>query len=137
MADFSQPHGFLIVAVTTGSGTFPLPGAFVTISVQTPDGPVLYRIVRTDESGRTPTIALPAPAKSESTSPEQPTPYLSYNVRVDLKGYQPAIVRGISIFPNISSVLPISLAPLSIDQDEMNIQNLPPEVLNTDAKGAL
>lgn len=130
MTDFPQALGYLIVAVTAAQGTIPLPNALVTVSADTPDGPILYRTVRTDASGRTPIIELPAPALSESTTPDQPTPYLNYNVRVDQLGYQPAEVRGISIFPGIASTLPVRLAPITNNQDDMNINNLPPEVLN-------
>ena len=77
MADVTQAVGKLVVAVTTAQGTIPLPGALVTVSAQTEDGPVLYRIVRTDTSGRTPVLELPAPSLSDSLSPDQPTPYLN------------------------------------------------------------
>ena len=56
MADVTQAVGKLVVAVTTAQGTIPLPGALVTVSAQTEDGPVLYRVVRTDTSGRTPVL---------------------------------------------------------------------------------
>lgn len=131
MAEYPQALGFLVVAVTAGQGTIPLPGALVTVSAQTEDGPVLYRAVRTDASGRTPVLELPAPAKSESTSPDQPTPYLNYTVNVALPGYQTEEVRDISIFPGIASTLPVQLSPATGSQSQTNVIDLPPEVLNS------
>lgn len=131
MADFTQALGYLVVAVTTGQGTIPLPGALVTVSAQTEDGPVLYRVVRTDNSGRTPVLELPAPAASESLTPDQPTPYLNYTVSVALPGYRTAEVRDISIFPGIASTLPVRLSPSTASGSQTEITDLPPELLNT------
>ena len=130
MADYPQALGFLVVAVTAGQGAIPLPGALVAVSAQTEDGPVLYRSVRTDASGRTPILELPAPAKSESMTPDQPTPYLNYTVRVDLPCYQSAEVRDISIFPGIASTLPVQLSPSTNSQPQTNVTNIPRDALN-------
>ena len=131
MAEYPQALGFLVVAVTAGQGTIPLPGALVTVSAQTEDGPVLYRAVRTDASGRTPVLELPAPSLSDSLSPDQPTPYLNYTVNVSLPGYQTAEVRDISIFPGIASTLPVPLTPSTASGNSTEITDLPPELLDT------
>lgn len=131
MAELSQAFGRLVVAVTAAQGTIPLSDALVTVSAQTPDGPVLYRAVHTDTSGRTPVLELPAPTKSDSLSPDQPTPYLNYTVQVALPGYRSAEVRDISIFPGIASTLPVQLVPASAGGDAPDITNLPPETLDT------
>lgn len=131
MADVTQAVGKLVVAVTTAQGTIPLPGALVTVSAQTEDGPVLYRVVRTDTSGRTPVLELPAPSLSDSLSPDQPTPYLNYTVNVSLPGYQTAEVRDISIFPGIASTLPVPLTPSTASGNSTEITDLPPELLDT------
>lgn len=131
MADMTQAIGKLVMAVTTAQGTIPLPGALVTVSAQTEDGAVLYRVVRTDASGRTPVLELPAPSLSDSLSPDQPTPYLSYTVNVSLPGYQTAEVRNISIFPGIKSTLPVPLMPSTASGRQTEITDLPPEQLDT------
>lgn len=131
MTEVTQAIGRLVVAVTTAQGTVPLPGALVTVSAQTADGPVLYRVVRTDDSGRTPVLELPAPALTESLSPDQPTPYLNYTVNVSQPGYRTAEVRDISIFPGIKSTLPVPLMPLTASGSQIEITDLPPELLDT------
>lgn len=131
MPDYPKALGFLVVAVTTAQGTLPLPGALVTVYAQNEGQPVLYRTVRTDISGRSPIMELPAPALEDSLSPNQPLPYLNYSVKVDLQDYQSAEVRDISIFPGIASTLPISLSPETIGQPSTNVNILPPELLNT------
>ncbi len=131
MADYPNALGFLMVAVTTAQGTIPLPNALVTVYTQDEGQPVLYRTVRTDRSGRTPVIELPAPALEDSIRPDQPIPYLNYSVKVDLPGYQSAEIQDISIFPGIASTLPVSLSPETVGRPSTNINVLPPETLNT------
>lgn len=131
MAEYPKAIGFLRVAVTAARGTIPLPNALVTVYAQPEGGsPVLYRTVRTDASGRTPVMELPAPALEDSIRPDQPIPYLNYSVKVDLPGYQSAQIEDISIFPGIASTLPVSLSPETTGQPSTKINVLPPETLN-------
>jgi len=69
--------------------------------------------------------------RSDSLSPDQPTPYLNYTVNVSLPGYQMAEVRDISIFPGIKSTLPVPLTPSTASEERMEITDLPPELLDT------
>ncbi len=130
MVDYPKALGFLMVAVTTAQGTIPLPGALVTVYAQDEEKPVLYRTVRTDRSGRTSILELPAPALADSIRPDQPIPYLNYSVKVDLPGYQSAQVEDISIFPGIASTLPVSLSPETAGRPSTNINILSQETLN-------
>lgn len=134
MPDYPKALGFLMVAVTTARGTLPLPGTLVTVYAENEGQPVLYRTVRTDISGRSPIMELPAPALEGSLSPDQPLPYLNYSVKVDLPDYQSAEVRDISIFPGVASTLPISLSPETTGRPSTNVNILPQEELNTPDK---
>lgn len=131
MPDYPTALGFLMVSVTTALGTFPLPNALVTVYADNDGQPILYRTVRTDVSGRSPIMELPAPALEESLKPDQPLPYLNYSVKVDLADYQSAQVHDISIFPGIASTLPVSLSPETSAQSSPQVNILPPETLNT------
>ena len=62
MPDYPTALGFLMVSVTTALGTLPLPNALVTVYADNDGQPILYRTVRTDVSGRSPIMELPAPA---------------------------------------------------------------------------
>lgn len=131
MPDYPTALGFLMVSVTTALGTLPLPNALVTVYADNDEQPILYRTVRTDVSGRSPIMELPAPALEESLKPDQPLPYLNYSVKVDLADYQSAQVHDISIFPGIASTLPVSLSPETSAQSSPQVNILPQETLNT------
>lgn len=130
MAGIPQNTGSLVVAVSTRRGTFPLAGALVTVSAQVDGRPTLYRVARTDQSGRTPVFELPAPAPSESLSPGQPLPYASYTVQVDADGYQSADALGVSVFPGIVATLPVWLEPSFSEPSHPQRLDFPPEVLD-------
>lgn len=131
MPEHPKALGFLMVAVTAARGTLPLSDALVTVYTENDGQPVLYRTVRTDVSGRSPLMKLPAPALSGSLSPNQPVPYLNYSVKVDLPDYQSAEIRDISIFPGVASTLPVSLSPETTGRPSTNVNILPQETLNT------
>ena len=131
MPDSPKPFGSLIVSATTALGTVPLPNALVTVYAQNEGNPVLYRTVRTDASGLSPVMELPAPALADSLKPDQPLPYFNYSVKVDLPNYQSVEVRDISIYPGIISTLPISLSPETSSQAPTRVNILPQETLNT------
>ena len=131
MADLNPSVGYLVVAVTTQRGLQPLEGALVTISAQVDGQPQLYRVARTDSSGRTPVFALPAPAVSESLTPDQPLPYASYAVAVDLDGYQSVDSLNVPIFPGVAATFPVAMTPSQPGSPPVREQDFPPESLNT------
>lgn len=108
-------EGYLKVRVTTTGNTLPLEGANVIISEYSPDSTndaVLYSL-RTDRGGLTDTVALPAPAKSDSMRPGSAQPYSLYNISVTYDGYYPIEGVGVPIFAGIVAVQPVNLLPLS------------------------
>ncbi len=115
--------GYLKVRVTTVGRTIPISGAIVKITEYSREttenagnsadvGETLYSL-RTDESGLTQTVSLPAPPASDSMKPGDPLPYALYNVYVTYDGYYPVEGVGVPIFDNIVAVQPIMLIPLS------------------------
>ena len=105
--------GFLQFDVFTAGGAYPVQGALVTVTKQLPSGSGLVRILFSNRSGRTATIALPAPSRSFSQSPGSTTrPFSEYSVTVRAKGYYTIRDIKIPIFAGVKTVQPIDLIPL-------------------------
>ena len=78
--DISQAKGYLLVKVSTARGAIPLEGAQVIIrGAQRDSSDVIYSLL-SDRSGSTPRVALPAPRRILSQSPESLSPYALYSV---------------------------------------------------------
>lgn len=111
-------EGYLRIRVTTTGNTLPLEGANVIISEYSPDNTndtVLYSL-RTDRGGLTDTVALPAPASSDSMRPGFVQPYSLYNISVTYDGYYPVEGVGVPIFAGITAVQPVNLLPLGEEE---------------------
>ena len=104
--------GRLQINVTSTLGLIPIENATVTISYTgVPD--VAIERLTTDSSGKTETIDLPAPPFEYSQQPEEPRPYSEYNVMVEAPGYEPVMVSGTEILPEVTAVQPIRMIPLA------------------------
>lgn len=108
-------NGFLRVRVTEAAGSLPVEGAVVRITEYpgedvSDEGALLYSM-RTDASGLTPIVSLPAPPSGESLAPGAAQPYAVYNISVTYDGYYPVEGVGIPIFDRITAVQPIALLP--------------------------
>lgn len=108
-------NGYLVVFTSTANRAIPLENALVTVSTIQPDGTseLLY-VTRTNQSGRTARLSLPAPPRHNSLIPGSDAAYARYTVSVDLYGYQPVTDRDIFVFSDIVATLPISLIPLEL-----------------------
>lgn len=130
----SPNYGFLRVRVSEAGGTIPVQGALVRISDyngeadnsedtgNTPGDAAIYTLT-TDRDGLTPTVRLAAPPASESQKPMESggvpaIPYSLYNVNISRSGYYPVENVGVPIFAGITAVQPVSLSPLT-EQDEI------------------
>lgn len=103
--------GRLQINVTSTLGLIPIENATVTISYTGVPDVVIERLT-TDSSGQTQTIDLPAPPFEYSQQPEEPRPYSEYNVMVEAPGYEPVMVSGTEILPEVTAVQPIRMIPL-------------------------
>ncbi|MBP0957318.1 MAG: hypothetical protein J5997_08120 [Oscillospiraceae bacterium] len=115
--------GYLQFDVFTAGGAYPVPGAVVAVKKVLPGGVGLVRLMFTDRSGRTPTIALPAPSASLSQNPMNTArPFSEYNVTVRAKGYYTLSDINIPIFVGVKTVQPIDLIPLPEYPEQTPIQ---------------
>ena len=114
----AEKQGYLIIRVATARGAIPLEGAEVTVFTYSPDtdvprgGLIAARI--TDRSGSTSPIALPAPPRQSSLSPQngKTPPYYGYTVDVRLDGYTAQQYINVPIFEGITAIQEADLIPL-------------------------
>lgn len=126
--------GYLVVSVSTARTAIPIENALVTVySIsETGENQLIYN-VRTNRSGQTASLPLPAPPIGNSLSPNQPFPYARYTVRVDYDGFYPVTSNDLTIFPNIVATLPVYLVPLEEFKNtgDTQVRNFPNHNLNT------
>ena len=114
--------GYLIIRATTARGAIPLEGAEVNVYAYPPDtggergGLVASRV--TDRSGNTALIALPAPPRDNSLTPQngRKPPYFAYTVDVRLDGYTAQQYINVPIFEGITAIQEADLIPLPDNQ---------------------
>ena len=107
--------GRLSVSVTTGAGLFPVENATVVISEGDGSGGEIAA-VKTDDSGKTPTIYLPAPDKEMSQQPmseDADNTRAQYNITVSAPGYVTVVVEGISVFDDVTAIQKIDMLTVS------------------------
>ena len=108
-------EGGLVVRVTTARGAIPLEGAQVSIRNYTKEGEgrgdVLYALVSGND-GKTDLVRLPTVARSQSLSPGNGVPFLTYNIEVFLEGYYSQRYINVPIFDGIIAVQPADMIPL-------------------------
>ena len=109
--------GYLIVHVTTARGAIPLEGAQVNIRGNELEfnegrGDILTSIA-TDRDGNTERIVLTTPLKSNSLSPNLPSPFATYFLEVRLEGYGMQSFIAVPIFEGITAIQTVDLIPLS------------------------
>ncbi|MCL2696393.1 MAG: peptidoglycan-binding protein, partial [Clostridiales bacterium] len=107
-------RGYLMMRVSTGDGALPVVGA--RVSVQRPDGTVLYTLV-TDASGETGRVALTAPDVEYTLDPNYGRPAWSViDVRVQAQGFVTEVIHNVEILDTQLTILPVEMHPLAQDE---------------------
>ncbi len=109
--------GQLKISVTSTMGLIPVQDATVTISYKGVPNVTIEQL-HTDSSGQTQTIDLPAPPLEYSQEPVEQMPYSEYNIQVEAPGYEPVMVSGTEILPDVTALQGIQMTPLEVSQDE-------------------
>ena len=123
--------GRLQINVTSTLGLIPIDNATVTISYTgIPD--ITIEQLQTNSSGQTEVIELPAPPLEYSLEPVEQQPYSEYNVQVQAPGYEPILVSGTEILPDVVALQPIRMTPLETTQQEDEVIVIPDHTLYGD-----
>ncbi len=105
--------GMLAVQAYIADRAIPVEGANVIISKQNDAGKEeVVRILKTNASGTTETVELPAPPAANSLSPGNGEKYYTYNIRVDRPGYYTVENRNVPVFAGNKSIQPAAMLPL-------------------------
>lgn len=104
--------GLLSVRVTSGSGAFPIEGAYVYIREYIDDAPILYSL-RTGKDGMTPPVTLATPPRSDSLAPNVKIPFSEYVITVKKEGFYTNENIGLPMFDGVTSIQKVDLLPLT------------------------
>ena len=119
--------GTLQIKVTTADGAVPVSDA--TVKVRDALGHTVHALA-TDAAGMTIVVALFAPSRTLSLSPQTAhLAYSVYEVMVTHPGYIPQFIRGVQVFDGQGSLLPVDLVPRTARTDlgdSVNVIDLSP-----------
>lgn len=107
--------GYVIVNVTTARGAIPLEGATVRIFnyENGDDNGSLIISTKTNSSGRTDRIPLPAPPRASSQSPGNGRSYSTYNIDAQYDGFYNQYYINVPIFDGVTAIQNVDLVPVS------------------------
>ena len=127
----SDTTGRLQINVTANVGLSPRDNASITISFTgEPDSTV--ETLQTDSSGQTDTVDLKTPPLQYSLTPDSPMPYSEYTVSVTAPGYEPVIVSGVEVLPDVTAIQNIEMTPTEMTQGDEEIISIPDHTLYGD-----
>lgn len=120
--------GGLQINVTSDIGLIPIQNAIISISYTRTPETVVERL-QTDSSGQAKEIQLSAPPVSYSLTPESPMPYSEYNVTVEAPGYEPVMVSGVEVLPDVTAVQNIQMTPTETSTEDEETILIPDHTL--------
>lgn len=104
-----EDSGRLRFSVISAAGNRPIPNAKIEISGKDENAPFLT--LYTDESGNSDTITLPTPPLSYSMQPSAMPPYSEYLFEISAENYEPVVISGAEILPDVTAIQNITLDP--------------------------
>ena len=127
----SDMTGKLQVNVTANVGLIPIENASITISF-TGEPDSTLETLTTNSSGQTDTVDLKTPPLQYSLTPNSPMPYSEYTLSVTAPGYEPVIVSGVEVLPDVTAVQNIEMTPTETSGDAEEIIAIPDPTLYGD-----
>jgi len=123
-------QGILFVTVRSADSAFPVPVS--RVQVFSPDGVLLGEDTVNSENGSVSRdFILDAPEKALSLSPREEIPYATYDVSITAEGFYSFFIRGVQIFAEERSELPVEMFPRGQSEDEVIEYDIGPHALRT------
>lgn len=123
-----EATGGLQINVTSDIGFIPIQNAVISIAYTGTPGTTLETL-QTDSSGQAQEVQLMAPPLSYSLTPESPMPYSEYNLTVEAPGYEPVMVSGVEVLPDVTAVQNIQMTPTETSKEEEETILIPDHTL--------
>lgn len=127
----SDTIGKLQINVTANVGLIPIENASITISF-TGEPDSTLETLTTNSSGQTDTVDLKTPPLQYSLTPNSPMPYSEYTLSVSAPGYEPVIVSGVEVLPDVTAIQNIEMTPTETSEDTEEIIAIPDHTLYGD-----
>jgi len=125
----TQSTGRLRVRVT-GVGLTPIENATVTISTTSVSEQQLAEL-KTNSSGLTELVDLPAPPFDFSQQPSDQQPYANYRISISASGFEPVVVQNAEILPDVTALQETAMSPAA-QQAQTELFVVPPHTLYGD-----
>ena len=113
--------GYIRIETQTAGGGLPVADAFAVISRNRNSKKEIIAILTTNASGRSDTVALPAPDAKYSEQPGTIKPYSEYDIEVFAEGYFTVKNENVPVFSGVTSLLPLNLIPLPKYRNQKNV----------------
>lgn len=123
-----ETTGGLQINVTSDIGFIPIQNAVISIAYTGTPGTTLETL-QTDSSGQAQEVQLMAPPLSYSLTPDSPMPYSEYNLTVEAPGYEPVLVSGVEVLPDVTAVQDIRMTPTETSGEEEETIVIPDHTL--------
>ena len=112
MPDNMIDKGTLRINVTTANDSRPIANARIAISYTGNPNSTLEELV-TDSSGQTEEITLNTPPLEYSLNPTiESQPYSEYTLTVSAPGFEPLIISGAELLPDVTAIQNITMRPI-------------------------
>lgn len=125
-----QATGYIQVRAYSSYAQIPLKD--VAVAVTASDGTAISMGL-TDRSGKTHSVAVPVPDRSESQSPgSDQTPFTTVTIHAKLQGYEQIRVDNVQIFADTLTLQELEMIPLAefpSSWEQSEIFNTPPQNL--------
>lgn len=104
-------RGQLQIQVNSEIDNRPIENATISISYTGESGEILEQL-KTNPSGQTEALTLATPPLEYSLNPSiELQPYSEYTLEVSATGYEPLIISGTELLPNIRALQPVTMRP--------------------------
>lgn len=104
-------QGLLRIQVVSRENNRPIDNARINITYTGGPGNILETL-QTDSAGNTEEVYLDTPPLAYSMAPSENQPYSEYTFQVEAEGFEPTLIAGAELLPDITALQRIRMTPL-------------------------